>query len=90
VRSAASLLPAISAALVFGRWRPVLVMAACLFFGFADTAADQLKLQWQMIPDELAKMLPFLLTLAILIVSRAASGMPAALGRRREETGFRQ
>ena len=77
------------AALIFGRWRPMTVVAACLFFGFAETAADQLKLQWQLIPDEMAKTVPFLLTLAILLVSRAASGMPAALGRRRMEASPR-
>jgi ABC-type uncharacterized transport system permease subunit len=88
VRSSASLLPVITAVLAFGRWRPMPVLAACLFFGFAETAADQLKLQWQMITDELARMLPFLLTLTILIVSKTASGMPAALGKRREESGF--
>lgn len=74
------------AALIFGRWRPSWVLAACLFFGFADTAADQLKLQWQLMPDELAKTIPFVLTLAILVLSKAASGMPAALGKKKAET----
>ena len=77
------------AALIFGRWRPLPVLAACLFFGFADAAAVRLKLQWQLLPDELALTVPFVLTLAVLIVSRAGSGMPAKLGKRRQEIGMR-
>ena len=77
------------AALIFGRWRPLPVLTACLFFGFADAAAVRLKLQWQLLPDELALTVPFVLTLAVLIVSRAGSGMPAMLGKRREGIGMR-
>lgn len=74
------------AAVIFGRWRPMPVLAACLFFGFAEAAAVRLKLQWQLVPDELAIIIPFVLTLAVLAVSRGASGMPASLGRKRRES----
>ncbi|HUX07274.1 MAG TPA: ABC transporter permease [Acidobacteriota bacterium] len=73
------------AAVIFGRWRPLPVLAACLFFGFAEASAVRLKLWWQVMPDELALIIPFALTLAILLVSRGASGMPLSLGRKQEE-----
>ena len=73
------------AAVIFGRWKPLPVLAACLFFGFAGELAVRMKLQWQIVPDELALSIPFVLTLAVLLASRAASGMPAALGRKRSE-----
>ena len=70
------------AAVIFGRWKPLPVLIACLFFGFADAAALRMKLHWQAVPDELAQSIPFLLTIGVLFVSRAASGMPFALGRK--------
>lgn len=73
------------AAVIFGRWKPLPVLAACLFFGFADAAALRLKLEWQLVPDELALTIPFVLTLVVLAISRAASGMPQSLGKRAEE-----
>lgn len=72
------------AAVIFGRWKPLPVMAACLFFGFADAAALRMKLNWQALPDELAQSVPFILTIAVLFISRAASGMPFALGKKTE------
>ncbi len=77
------------AAVIFGRWRPLPVLGACLFFGFAGELAVRLKLQWQAVPDELAQSIPFILTLAVLLASRAASGMPMGLGRRRSESELR-
>jgi simple sugar transport system permease protein len=70
------------AAVIFGRWKPLPVALACLFFGFADAAAVRLKLYWQFVPDELARNIPFVLTLLVLLYSKAASGMPSALGRK--------
>lgn len=73
------------AALIFGRWKPLPAMAACLFFGFADAAAVRLKLQFQFVSDELALSLPFILTLAVLCFSKAGLGVPSSLGRRRQD-----
>lgn len=70
------------AAVIFGRWKPLPTLAACLFFGVAEVAAMRFKLYWQMMPDELALSIPFMLTLLVLFVTRSASGMPTALGRR--------
>ncbi len=67
------------AALVFGRWRPLPTMLACLLFG----AAEALSIQMQgtvALPAQLVQIVPYLLTLAIL----AAFGLGSAgrLGRR--------
>ncbi len=74
------------AAVIFGRWRPLPVLGACLFFGFAGELAVRLKLHWQAVPDELALTIPFVLTIAVLIISKAASGMPTGLGKKKAET----
>jgi ABC-type uncharacterized transport system permease subunit len=73
------------AAVIFGRWRPLPVFAACLFFGFGEAAAVRLKLWWQAVPDELALIIPFVLTLLVLLVARGSSGMPGSLGKKGEE-----
>ena len=78
------------AAVIFGRWKPLPVLAACLFFGFADAAALRLKLQWQFLPDELAQNIPFVLTIIVLFLSKASSGMPVSLGRKMDANGLRQ
>jgi simple sugar transport system permease protein len=70
------------AAVIFGRWKPLPTLAACLFFGVAEVTAMRLKLNWQAMPDELALSIPFALTIAVLFATRSASGMPSALGRR--------
>ena len=57
---------AVLAALVVGKWNPVLVAAACILFGAAD--AFQLRAQTAQfaIPYQLFVMLPYLLTIAAL------------------------
>ena len=73
------------AALIFGRWRPVPTIGACLMFAFAD--ALQLRLQGVAlplighVPVELVQVLPYLLTLVVLAGIGGTSRMPAALGR---------
>ena len=74
------------AALVFGKWRPVPTLLACLLFAFAD--ALQLRLQGiGPIPVQLVQALPYVLTVLLLagFVGRArpprAIGMPFARTR---------
>ena len=73
------------AALIFGRWRPVPTVGACLLFAFAD--ALQLRLQGSalpligQVPVELVQVLPYLLTLVALAGVGGAARAPAALGR---------
>lgn len=67
------------AALIFGRWRPGGLLAACLLFGFAESLQGQLQLAW--LPLRFVQMLPYLLTMVALAGAIGRSRPPAALGR---------
>ena len=72
------------AALIFGKWRPVPAMLACLLFGFPDAVA--IRLQGADIPGigevpvQLVQALPYILTVVLLagFIDRAVP--PRALG----------
>jgi ABC-type uncharacterized transport system permease subunit len=67
------------AALIFGKWRPVQTMLACLLFG----AAEALSIQMQgvsEIPVQLIQILPYVLTLVVLAGFIGHSRAPRALG----------
>jgi len=72
------------AALIFGQWRPVPTLAACLLFAFADVA--QARLQGTplpivgVVPVQLIQAIPYVLTVALLagFVGRAVP--PRAIG----------
>jgi general nucleoside transport system permease protein len=73
------------AALIFGKWRPVPAMLACLMFGFLDAVA--IRLQGVVvpvigpIPVQLIQALPYVLTVVLLagFIGRAVA--PKAIGR---------
>lgn len=72
------------AVLIFGQWKPKTVALAALFFGFLKTvsAAYQgidflLKLN---IPGVVYKILPFVITIIILVLTSKKSAAPASLG----------
>ncbi|MBI1206205.1 MAG: ABC transporter permease [Azospirillum sp.] len=73
------------AALIFGRWRPWSMLAACLLFAFAD--ALQIRLQGValpglgQIPVQFVQMLPYLLTVLLLAGFAGRAVAPRALGR---------
>jgi general nucleoside transport system permease protein len=72
------------AALIFGQWRPVPTLGACLLFAFADTV--QVRLQGTplpvvgVVPVQLIQAVPYILTVALLagFVGRAVA--PRAIG----------
>ncbi|HEV8629900.1 MAG TPA: ABC transporter permease [Thermoanaerobaculia bacterium] len=67
------------AALIFGKWRPVQTMLACLLFG----AADALSIQMQgvsRIPVQFIQLIPYVLTLVVLAGFIGQSRAPRALG----------
>jgi ABC-type uncharacterized transport system permease subunit len=67
------------AALIFGNWRPVPTMLACLLFG----AADALSIQMQgvsRIPVQFIQLIPYVLTLVVLAGFIGRSRAPRALG----------
>jgi general nucleoside transport system permease protein len=79
------------AALIFGQWRPVPTLGACLLFAFTDVIQTRLQgapLPWVgVVPVELIQAIPYLLTVGLLagFVGRAvaprAIGVPYAKGR---------
>ncbi|MFQ6018104.1 MAG: ABC transporter permease [Kiloniellaceae bacterium] len=74
------------AAMIFGKWRPVPAMFACLLFGFLDAAAARLQgVQAPLlgeIPVQLIQALPYVLTVVLLAgfigkaVAPKAGGIP--------------
>ena len=66
------------AAVIFGNWRPLYGVAACLLFGFASSL--ELAQQWK-IPAQLIKSFPHILTMIVLAGLVGRSRPPAALGK---------
>jgi simple sugar transport system permease protein len=72
------------AALIFGKWRPVQTMLACLLFGFAEAVAIQMqgvKLpSGDEIPVQFINIVPYVLTIVVLAGFIGLSRAPRALG----------
>jgi hypothetical protein len=72
------------AALIFGKWRPIPTLFACLFFGLTD--AVQIRLQGvpvfgdQPIPVQFIQILPYVFTVLVLAGFMGKSRPPKALG----------
>lgn len=72
------------AALIFGKWRPVPTMLACLLFAFAD--AVQVRLQGTVLPGigevpvQAIQALPYVLTVILLAGFVGKSAAPKAIG----------
>jgi general nucleoside transport system permease protein len=69
------------AALIFGKWRPVQTMLACLLFGFAEAAAIQMQGVVRYVRVEYIQIIPYVLTIVVLAVFIGASRAPRALGQ---------
>src|SRR5215469_16054290 len=69
------------AALIFGKWRPVQTMFACLLFGFAEAAAIQMQGVIPYVRVEYIQIIPYLLTMVVLAGFIGASRAPKALGK---------
>ncbi|MDL2293151.1 ABC transporter permease [Ruminococcaceae bacterium OttesenSCG-928-D13] len=67
------------AAVIFGKWTPHGAMAACLLFGFAQALV--VVLGGSGIPSQLLAMLPYLLTLIVLVLFVGRSEAPKANGK---------
>jgi simple sugar transport system permease protein len=73
------------AALIFGKWRPVQTMLACLLFGFTDAVATQMQGVMKLpsgedIPVQFILMVPYVLTIVVLAGFIGRSRAPRALG----------
>jgi len=70
------------AIVIFGRWHPLGILAASLFFGWALSLQYQIQALGSKIPYQLIRMLPYVLTLAVLaILGQKRGGAPEALGK---------
>jgi simple sugar transport system permease protein len=67
------------AALIFGKWRPVQTMLACLLFGLAEAISIQMQ-GVTPIPVEFIQMFPYVLTIIVLAGFIGLSRPPRALG----------
>ncbi|MFL6282282.1 MAG: ABC transporter permease [Pyrinomonadaceae bacterium] len=80
------------AALIFGKWRPVQTMLACLLFGFTEALTIQIQgkhytfsllgfnvTDWE-IPNQFVQMLPYVLTIVVLAGFIGQSRAPRSLG----------
>ena len=85
------------AALIFGKWRPVQTMLACLFFGFTEAMTIQMQGVVKLpsgedIPVQFIQMVPYVLTIVVLAGFIGHSRPPRALGgrtRRNDERASR-
>ena len=71
------------AALIFGKWRPVQTMLACLLFGFTEAVAIQLqgvRFGGEEIPNQFIQIIPYVLTVVVLAGFIGQSRAPRALG----------
>lgn len=73
------------AALIFGKWRPVQTMLACLLFGFTEAVSTQMQGVMKLpsgedIPVQFIHMLPYVLTIIVLAGFIGSSRPPKALG----------
>jgi simple sugar transport system permease protein len=73
------------AALIFGKWRPVQTMLACLLFGFTEALTIQMQGVVKLpsgedIPVQFIQMVPYLLTIVVLAGFIGSSRPPRALG----------
>jgi simple sugar transport system permease protein len=73
------------AALIFGKWRPVQTLLACLLFGFTEAVSIQMQGVVKLpsgedIPVQFIQMVPYLLTIIVLAGFIGSSRPPRALG----------
>lgn len=73
------------AALIFGKWRPVQTLLACLLFGFTEAVSIQMQGVVKLpsgedIPVQFIQMVPYVLTIIVLAGFIGSSRPPKALG----------
>ena len=68
------------AAVIFGKWKPWGAYGACLLFGFSQALAVMLDGGVVQVPSTILAMIPYILTILILIVFVGRSSAPRASG----------
>lgn len=74
------------AAMIFGRWKPQGALGACMLFGFSNGLTVLLGSKNLQINGALLNMLPYVITLIVLVFTSKNSAAPAADGVPLEET----
>jgi simple sugar transport system permease protein len=69
------------AALILGRWRPLGVLLAALFFGMSEAASEWLAVQWSNLPGQIFLAFPYFVCLTILMFQFGRKQPPSALGK---------
>ena len=70
------------AALIFGRWKPIPTLLACLLFSFADALQMTLQGNQSFIPVAFIQILPYLITIVALAGFFGHSRAPKSLGQK--------
>ncbi|NWL89183.1 MULTISPECIES: ABC transporter permease [unclassified Paenibacillus] len=70
------------ASLIFGQWRPLGILLATFFFGFASTIANvsQVIPSLAVFPPVILKIFPYVVTLIALVIFSKSSNAPKAVG----------
>ncbi len=68
------------AAMIIGKWKPVNIFFACLMFAFFESLEIVLQISGSGIPTQLVQMLPYLITVLVLIGFVGKTKPPAADG----------
>lgn len=73
------------AALIFGKWKPLPTLLACLLFGFTEAVSIQMQGVFKLpsgddIPVQFIQMVPYVLTIVVLAGFIGSSRPPRALG----------
>lgn len=74
------------AALIFGRWKPIPTVGACLLFAFVDALQIQLQGKDIGLPIQFIQVLPYLVTIVVLAGFFGRSRAPKALGKHVRES----
>jgi simple sugar transport system permease protein len=69
------------AAMIFGKWRPFPILAACVLLGAADAFQFRAQALGVPIPNELLLALPYIVALVALATFIGRANAPAAVGR---------
>lgn len=71
------------AAMIFGKWNPLGAFGAAVFFGFSQAIRNYVQLfEWSKdIPQEFIFMIPYVLTIIVLVGAVGRSAAPKALGQ---------
>lgn len=68
------------AAMIIGKWKPVNIFLACLMFAFFEGLEITLQISGSFLPSQIVQMLPYLITVLVLIGFIGKTRPPAADG----------